>query len=137
MRQIKFRGIDTMSGEMVYGNLVQQELADGNITTAIVQTYATYDVKPETVGQYTGLHDCNGKEIYEGDILRYTRHNVRGEGIHNETWVHECIVYWDEEKHAFWHSMKLSCGSCSGLLIFKDERAEKEEIEVIGNIHDK
>lgn len=136
-RQIKFRGVEKLHAtpcEWIYGSLIVTQ--DGG-TFIRKDNGETYPVDPDTIGQFTGLYDKNGKEVYEGDFLRYTRHNVSGEGIHNETWVHECEVYWEEKKHAFWHRMKLSCGSCSGLLIFKDNRAEKEEIEVIGNIHEK
>ena len=70
MRTIKFRG-KNLDGEWVYGFYVEKERQTLNGFEKkhfIVNDGYDY-VKPDTVGQFTGLHDKDDKEIYEGDIL--------------------------------------------------------------------
>lgn len=83
-REIKFRGKRLDNGKWMVGDL--NHLVDGMYISNdhgsnMAQVY------PDTVGQYTGLKDKNGKEIYEDDILRYN----------NSTFA----VEWSENLGAF------------------------------------
>jgi len=80
MREIKFKGyckfynydIDTPRsewGKWVYGALVKNSEDDYLIIT---EEGPTHIVEPESIGQYIGLKDTDGKEIYEGDIIEVT-----------------------------------------------------------------
>ena len=122
MREILFRGKRVDNGEWVYGLFARCKV--GNLILPCIQRERENDsgdyieaiiVNGNTLGQYTGIKDKNGKGIYEGDIIRFIKEN--------------CLVIFVENDCAFRIEVD---GRISTAL----RKAHSKDCEVIGNIHD-
>ena len=128
MREYKFRGKD-YNNKWRYGDLVQEKWGQGK-AIMIKKDKTAWSALEETIGQYTGLNDENGKEIYEGDIIEFSYDMFVG---NFDTFVAKGKVVFEEG--AFY------------VEVFENERTTKDEayllysinldtIEVIGNIYE-
>lgn len=128
MRDILFRGKRIDNGEWVYGDLLS--IPTENKTNIIEKDpYGiNYKVIPETVGQYTGLTDKNGKKIFEGDILKCLTDDFVGTVIYNKNTA-SFIVEIKNSNSEFFHYSSLNKGDITRPL-------QLQETESVGNIHD-
>jgi uncharacterized phage protein (TIGR01671 family) len=124
VREIKFRGKQLHSEIWIYGDLT-------TVTPYVIDRFITFftedgsinrlSVDPSTVGQYTGLRDKNGKEIYEGDIIRWDEKEW-GE-TYNE------IVTWDYELFAIRKSDWKEYCEVAGNIYVNPKLSQKQKLE--------
>lgn len=127
MREILFRGKRLEIGDWVEGSLIIYPDGDCYIARPSDNPLVLdkFCVDPDTVGQYTGLTDKNGKRIFEGDVVRYYERQLGGA----DAPVIQSVGY--EEGGFCVHNYFLN----NWLRNAVNGNIQMEGIEVIGNIH--
>ena len=128
MREILFRGKRIDTGAWVQGyyfKIWDEHYICWGTTNGEVNKLL---VAPETVGQYTGLSDKNGKEIYEGDIVTFE--DSDGGYEYQDIVINTGIVEYGELGFYFTNRVAVEMDD----FYIKDGRCD--DVEVIGNIHD-
>lgn len=137
MREIKFRGLCAATNNWVYGGFFINSAGDCIIVEPNdwKPSYSDPDsggsvnfvvVDPESVGQYTGLKDCNGVDIFEGDIVESS--------VHTDIPLHH-VIEWSDKYNGWFVRNTTATHEHDGsiqLFVYK----KNYQFGVIGNVHE-
>ena len=128
MREILFRGKRLDNGEWIQGDIVQFPVHGVVRIVEQEPSYKDAEVDSDTVGQYTGLTDKNGRKIFEGDIIHLEYSQVFFGGEYFGEYTAEV-------------SYKEGCFITDGINNGDEIETplsgfDNDELEIIGNIHD-